>query len=405
MHASEAVQTQDPATSSASITVAASVDCTSAVLDTLEQVAMHVYNEAAGGRIVAQAVKRVQRSTALHAAVERDDPLAVRLAVHGLIEAQIVRIRVVRGSRTLADVGKRGVLGPVTGVLRDAQGRTIGTFVLSVQGANGYVQTVHGLTGAQALIREGTRLLASTQAIAHGNRAARIPDRGTVLYNGVHYRTISFTARAFTAGKTVRITLLYPSPAPPTSCGTTAAQTVANTIGAVAMRIYQGEQSGAKTMAVVRHVERSEPFREAVANGDAAGARAAIIGFFRTHLHVVRVRATHGNRLVVDVGGPYALAPVAGTLRGAGGHVVGRFLLAIQDDMGYLLLAHNFTSAQVLLRNGASHQVMGTLSPGPASIPDRGQVVYRGVRYQAFSFTGRAFPSGPLRISLLVAAG
>jgi hypothetical protein len=45
--------------------------------------------------------------------------------------------------------------------------------------------------------------------------------------------------------------------------------------------------------------------------------------------------------------------------------------------------------------------VMGTLRPGPASIPDRGRVVYRGTTYQAYSFVGEAFPSGPLRISLL----
>ena len=49
-------------------------------------------------------------------------------------------------------------------------------------------------------------------------------------------------------------------------------------------------------------------------------------------------------------------------------------------------------------------QVIGTLAPGPERIPDSGSVEYRGQRYRAYSFTGEAFPSGPLRISLLYRA-
>ena len=93
------------------------------------------------------------------------------------------------------------------------------------------------------------------------------------------------------------------------------------------------------------------------------------------------------------------LAPVHGTLH-SGGHVVGHFEMAIQDDAGYLKLAHLFTGAEVLMRTG-SRQVMGTLSPGPATVPDRGEVAYHGRNYQAYSFVGEAFPAGPLRISLL----
>jgi hypothetical protein len=48
--------------------------------------------------------------------------------------------------------------------------------------------------------------------------------------------------------------------------------------------------------------------------------------------------------------------------------------------------------------------VAGTLSPAPASIPAHGPVRYRSTAYQAFSFNAQAFPSGPLRISLLVPA-
>ena len=56
-----------------------------------------------------------------------------------------------------------------------------------------------------------------------------------------------------------------------------------------------------------------------------------------------------------------------------------------------------------MLREG-SHTlpVAGAISPGPASIPARGPVAYRGRTYEAFSFDAQAFPSGTLRISLLV---
>ena len=43
-----------------------------------------------------------------------------------------------------------------------------------------------------------------------------------------------------------------------------------------------------------------------------------------------------------------------------------------------------------------------TLQPGPARIPAHGTLTYRGRRYLANSFDATAFPSGKLRISLLV---
>ncbi len=54
------------------------------------------------------------------------------------------------------------------------------------------------------------------------------------------------------------------------------------------------------------------------------------------------------------------------------------------------------------MREG-TRQVMGTLSPGPATVPDRGRVVYRGVPYEVYSFDAQAFPTGTLRVSLLFA--
>jgi hypothetical protein len=249
-------------------------------------------------------------------------------------------------------------------------------------------------------------LLAGSHRVADTMTAspplASLPIRGSLTYRGVSYRASSFSARAFPTGP-LRVELLLPTSAL-TLCGATPAETAADTIGQVGMRIYAGEQGGARVSAIVHHVERSRAFRTAVLRNDPVATRAAIVAFFRTHLHVVRVRATLGSHLVTDLGGPFVLAPVAGVVRDARGRIRGHFQLAVQDDMGYMLLANRFTGAQVLMRVGA-RQVMGTLNPGPESIPDRGAVSYAGVDYEAFSFLGRAFPSGQLRISLLVPAG
>ena len=196
----------------------------------------------------------------------------------------------------------------------------------------------------------------------------------------------------------LHIVLLAPSST--ISCPGSPAQTRVETLGHVGERIYQEELHSPDVSATLRHIERSSAFQHAVAAHDAAGVRAAIVGFFGEHIHVVRVRVTIGGHLLEDLGGPYVLAPVHGTVR-SGGRVVGQFEMAIQDDAGYLKLAHLFTGAEVLMRTGA-RQVMGTLSPGPASVPDRGPVSYGGRTYEAYSFTGEAFPSGPLRLSLLL---
>jgi hypothetical protein len=211
-------------------------------------------------------------------------------------------------------------------------------------------------------------------------------------------QAVSFAAVAYPAGE-LRISMLVPFSA--IACAATPAQTRADTLGQVGERIYRGEVHSTGVLWTIRYLEHSPAFTRAVAAEDVAATHAAIDGFFRQHIHVVRVRVTIGSRLLIDVGGPYVLAPVHGTLR-SDGRVIGHFTVSIQDDVGYLKLAHEFTGAAVLMRTG-EHQIMGTLEPGPASVPERGQLTYEGQTYQAYSFNAEAFPSGPLRISLLLA--
>ena len=382
----------------ASMTTPAPAGCATTVASTLGTVAARVYHEAATGGDVAQAVHRVQSSSALIAAVGSGNAGAARAALQGLLAGQIVRVEILlRSGRVFAQAGSGAAIAPVRGSIPGTAGAT---YVLSTQSDRTYLRVVHQVTGAQVLLTTGpaggapgTRRLAGTIG---GSLPANVPTAGPVTIAGQSFQTFTLTGAVYPSGA-LRIVLLVLTTK--IACPGSAAQTRVETLGHVGENIYQEELHSPDVAATVRHIESSSAFQRAVAAHDAAATRAAIVEFFRQHIHVVRVRVSTGSGLLVDVGGPYVLAPAQGIVR-SGGRVVGRFEMAIQDDAGYLKLAHLFTGAEVLMRTG-THQVMGTLSPGPATVPDRGTVSYGGRTYQAYSFTGEAFPSGPLRISLL----
>ncbi len=375
-------------------------NCPAAALEAVEGVAQRVYQESASGRIVAEALERLKSSSALVQAVEGDDRAAARRVLEGLLLNQIVSVRVTRDDRTLVKIERAAGIAPRGEPLVNALGETVGDVTVSVQGANGYAQTVSGLLHAQVMVRSGGR-----QLIATVHPAPKLaPGEHQLSYDGEQYRVDTFAARAFPE-RPASIALLAPSSSVAAVCakrGATSAQAQAATYGLVAERVYYAEHEGSKAELLLHYAERSRPFREAVLAGNAQATRAAIIGFFRSHLHIVRVRVIRGGKLLLDVGGPHVLAPIPGVIRNAHGQVAAHFLMAIQDDLGFQILAHAFTGAQVVMREG-KRQVMGSLSPGPTTIPNRGRIVYRGVPYQAYSFMAEAFPSGPLRISLLFA--
>lgn len=363
----------------------AQASCTQAVVQTLGSIAKHVYAEGDGGRIALEALFRVGHSQTLRRAIEGGNQAATRHVLEQLAEGQIVRSSVTQGSRTLAQEGNPDAIAPVSGVIKSRSGRPLATVHVSVLGANGYTATLIGLIGARAVVRSGSHQLGGT---LEGSTKPRIPTSGTVAYKGSTYHVVSFPVQAF-SGQQAQASLLIPTPSA-SVCAPTAVQTSADTVGAVAERIYKDEVSGGKTIEALRTAESSSTFTHAVATANPAATRDAIIEFFKNRSHVVRVRVYRHGKLFLDVGGPHVLAPAAGTLR-YHGKQVGTFQLAIQDDRGYLLLTHNFTGAQVLMRT-PSGQVMGTLEPGPASIPNRGALTYRGVHYEAFSFEAEAFP-------------
>ncbi len=367
----------------------AASECAPVVAATLATVAGRIYHEALAGSIAGEAIHRIRASSALAAAVKAGNASEARALLQGLMAGQIARVEVLRSGHVSAAAGSGPAIAPVEGSLPGSGGAH---FILSVQTVKSYVAVTRQVTGVQVVLSAGSRSLGQTVHVP-----STLPPSGTVKLGGTDYETISLSGSVYPSGP-LAIRLL--TPAASASCPGPAGQTRVETLGRVGERIYREELESPYVKATVRRMEATAAFRSAVAAHDIAATRAAIVGFFGAHIHVVRVRVTVGSRLLIDLGGPHVLAPVQGTLR-KGSKTIGHFAMAIQDDAGYLRLAHLFTGAEILMRTRAG-QVEGTLRPGPASVPAHGPVDYAGHSYEAYSFTGEAFPSGPLRISLLI---
>jgi hypothetical protein len=380
--------------------IASTGGCAQIAAATLGDVGERIYHEASHGANVSEALARVRGSSALAAAISAGDASATRSALGALLAGQIARIEILVHGKVLASAGAGAAIAPVRGSIPG----TRASFVLSTQAAQSYVDVAQQVTGAEVVLYGARRRLAGTVA---GPPAASVRRDGAIKYARRGYQLHSIRGAVYPSGQ-LRIALLVPRGA--IRCSATAADTQLDTLGRVGERIYQEEAGSPYVRAILRHIEADETFQQAVAARDKQAIRAAIVGLFGAHIHVVRVRVyasepSGARRFLYDLGGPYVLAPVHGLVRSAG-KLVGRFSFAIQDDAGYMKLAQRFTGADVLMRVGPSgeRQVIGTLDPGPAHVPDRGGVEYRGQHYQAYSFSGEAFPSGPLRISLLYRA-
>ncbi len=185
------------------------------------------------------------------------------------------------------------------------------------------------------------------------------------------------------------------------SCGASSARELAAVQTTVAKRIYAGELQGTETVQDQARVRSYAPLLAALESGSrtqVAEAVAALV--YKPHWHIVRLRVVHGGAVLSDVGGPHVLAPVTGTLR-AHGRTLGRYVLSVQDDLGYLKLITRFIAVPLdLYREGSL--VMGSL-PGPAAA-DGTTVLRQGVSYVVHDLQLQAFPSGALQAALFVPA-
>jgi hypothetical protein len=162
-----------------------------------------------GGAATARVLRVAAHDPRLLAAVQHDDPAALRAAIVQLFRdptLHVVRIRALTAAGTLVnDVGGPDVLAPASAPLV-VHGRRIGRVTLSIQDDAGYIKLMRRFTGADVLLRTPAGQVPGSSR-SPGRRT--LPDRGTVAYRGQTYQVFSFPAGAFPRGP-LRISLLVP---------------------------------------------------------------------------------------------------------------------------------------------------------------------------------------------------
>ena len=242
-------------------------------------------------------------------------------------------------------------------------------------------------------VRSGDRVLAGSAQLPSG----KLPVAGTLTSRGVAYQYTSYPGAAYPDAAPVRVYLLRPIDTTAALCGASSQETLVNTISHIAHLIYDGE-AGRRTLTQIHRVQANQALLQAVARRDPTAARAAVAALL--HQHIVRLRVSAGSQLLADVGGPFVLAPVTAPLR-LGGRTIGSLVLSIQDDEGYKRLAGRLAGLDVLMYMG-TRLVKSTLGAAPGPIAASGPVSYRGKSFSAYTFNAKAFPSGPLRITVLI---
>ncbi|HEX6697866.1 MAG TPA: hypothetical protein VF080_13750 [Solirubrobacteraceae bacterium] len=159
--------------------------------DTLVGVARRIYQQEADGAVGHAAVKRIARDRALRAAMRSGNPSALRAAALRQLfnpGKHVVRLSVMRGARTLTDVGGRFVVSPAR---LKVQGDVIEA---SMQDVIGFVKLVHRLTGADVVVRGAPGHVESSLPGAAG---AALPASGNATITGRAYVVRSFAEVGF----------------------------------------------------------------------------------------------------------------------------------------------------------------------------------------------------------------
>jgi hypothetical protein len=183
------------------------------------------------------------------------------------------------------------------------------------------------------------------------------------------------------------------------ACGRASAAAISAVDVAAARHIYADELHGGEVRADIGHVIGSQVLLSAMASSNPAAVGAAVHALvYAPHWHIVRLRVLKAGKVLADIGGPYIIAPVTGTLRWHG-RTVGSYVMSVQDDVGFVKLVSRFIGAPIdIYRNGSF--LMGTLKPAPRAVSTGATVTIAGSTYRANVMQAGAFPGGSLQIAL-----
>jgi hypothetical protein len=194
--------------SSAARTADAAVATPRPAIDRLASIARRRYSEEVNGAAVHKQLRRVAADAVLLRALRTGDLATVRAEIHlqdNTPHAHISRLRLVKGSRVLADAGVVFPVAPSQRALRDARGKLLGTLQLSIQDVIGYVKYLHRNVHVDVVVRGrgAGHVRTSLPAAAH----AALPSTGPVTIGGRRYLVRSFREPGL-GGETLRIWIL-----------------------------------------------------------------------------------------------------------------------------------------------------------------------------------------------------
>jgi hypothetical protein len=207
-------------------------------------VARKIYLGELTGHEVGEDVAHVAGSAELASAVASGSASAAYAVVHQIVYTphwHIVRLRVLRNGRALADVGGPYIIAPISGALRQG-GAKVGSFVMSVQDDVGYVKLVTRFTGVPIDLYGGPPPRAASKFLMGTLKPApRLPSDGaTVKAHGVSYFTRVAQVNAMPNGK-LHVALLVPMPAralAARSCATVRSRAWGSVVKHVASRFH-----------------------------------------------------------------------------------------------------------------------------------------------------------------------
>lgn len=164
-----------------------------------------------------------------------------------------------------------------------------------------------------------------------------------------------------------------------------------HTLRQVLQRVYHEGVESERTNSAEHLIASSTALRSAVERGDPAAARAAAQALIATG-HMTRLEVSLGARTLVSVGGP-ALAPLRGSITGAGGSPIATYTASVWSDRSFVNEAEGISRTLVSLRAAGVHVA------GSRRLPQRRLAAEGRIgSLQYTSFPAEAFTSGPVRV-------
>jgi hypothetical protein len=179
-------------------------------IDHLTAIARRRYVIEVRGPQARATLRRVARDPALLAALRSGDRANMRAAVRSQFDRvwyhwHVSRLRIVRGTTKLVDVGVPFVVAPSQMALRDSGGATWGTLQVSIQDVIGFVRYMHRNYPVDVVVRG--RAAAHVKTSLPAAQHVSLPDSGTATVSGKRYEVRSFSQTAL-GGEPVKVWIL-----------------------------------------------------------------------------------------------------------------------------------------------------------------------------------------------------